>query len=465
MKTSFKIGCILLMVFSISTCLAQEEVKPYTAKAYWNELNRSDYRTLKEKALGGMEISGQEQKWLDQFEKYLAEYYEGLAEEEKAKFLQHKDEWYLASGLTELAPESKAAPRRDPDLLLKHIAFSGISGLSYGLMLNGIFDYGDQANIAVPTILSGVSMLYPVFSKEYDNINNNTLWLRTHGKIAGGLYGYMLGLTIWGDNLDDEYIYDETTGDQTVIEGHMPGALTLSLSASLGLGYLGFYLGKNQNWTEGRASMYQYYGYAIPALTASIVFATGESRARAYGINHLLSAPLGYLLANQVSKNNDYTRGDVSGIIGLTGIGTTYGLGFLILVQGDSQSSILLPSLMGATGSLIGHAVYKDFHLSRPEGRRVNYAAIGGGLIGVGITALINPEGDGALYALIPASTGLLGYSLLAGYYKKNKRDEMSINTNNKPLLNVQLYPENLIFSRMDTHGYIPPLVSASLQF
>jgi hypothetical protein len=463
MKTAkYLLPVLIFLFFILSSAFSQEAVQPMTARAYWLELNRIDYRLLKEKDIKGETLQSQEKEWLGQYERYLSEYFGGLSDEEKNLYYSEKDNWYLAAGYPELQNSDIIGKRRDPELLLKHIGFSGLSGLSYGLMLNNIFDYDEKVRFAVPTILAGGSMAIPIFSHAYDDINNNSLWLRSHGKLAGSLFGYSLGMTIFGDNIFDQTVTDET--GTHIEEGRKREALSLALTSSLGLGYLGFNLGKNQDWSEGKASLFQYYGYAVPALTSAIIYATGENRLRAYGIDILLSMPAGYLLANQVSKLGDYTRGDLTAIIGLTCIGATYGAGFVVLAESDGDAAILGPALTAASTSFLGHCLFKDFHLTRPEGRRVNYAAVGGALIGTGIIALIEPENEG-FNLILPATTGLIGYVVLTRYYKMNSHAGLARKEKDLPLFNFSLHPESLLFTRMNTHGYIPPLINASLQF
>ena len=439
-------GLIILFVFQNSIC--QEIIQPYTAKAYWNELNRNDYRYLKQKQVNNEVLANAEKKWLEQYEEYLGEYFETLTGVEKETYYENKAEWYSQLGISEIQSDSANLPKRNTELLLKHIGFSGISGLTYGMMLSGIFHFDAAQSTGLTTILAGGSMLYPIFSKQYNNINNNSLWLRSHGKIAGGLYGYSLGMAIFSDDI---YMNEEAV-------------LSMALISSFGLGIVGFNLGKHKDWSEGRVSLYQYYGYMIPALTSSLLYSSGYNELRGYGVNILLSAPVGYLAANKVSQLADYTRGDVTALVGLSAIGTAYGTSIILFGELDNESSILFPAITTVAASVAGQYILRDTRLSRPEGRRVNYAAIGGGLIGFGTAFLINPDNEG-WYVFLPATTGLVGYGILLSYYKKNNQNTLSFKEADKPLVHVNLYPENLIFTRFDTHGYIPPLVSASLRF
>ncbi len=448
MKRIVFIGVSLSLLLLNQILFSQELYQPYTAKAYWKELNRQEYRFLKQKQIENELLTHAEEKWLEQYEDYLGEYFEALSAEEKNIYYAKKTEWYAEANLTEIQPEYYKKPKRDTELLLKHIGYSGLSGTVYGIMLSNIFHLDETESAGLTMVLAGGSMLYPVFSSQYDNINNNSLWLRSHGKIAGELYGYSLGLAIYSDNF----------------YRHREAVLSMALISSLGLGITGFHLGKTKDWSEGRVSLFQYYGYAIPALTSSIIFASGYHELRGYGINILLSAPIGYLAANKVSQLADYTRGDITALVGLSAIGAAYGTSIILFTEWDDEPAILPPALTAATSSAIGQFVLSDTRLSRPEGRRVNYAAIGGGLIGFGLAFFIDPNNEG-WYVFLPATTSLIGYSFLLRYYKNNRRTDLSLSKQNNTTFYFNIHPENLIYSKIDTHGYIPPLVSASLRF
>jgi drug/metabolite transporter superfamily protein YnfA len=454
------ISVIILFLYpTFQRGYSQEFNLPYTAKAYWIELNKPEYRYLKQKQLNNDTLLNADKKWLMQYEEYLGDYFELLPASEKETYYLKKDEWYAEANLVDIQPAGKEKPRRNSELLLKHIGYSGLSGIIYGIMLDRIFGLNSPESTGLPMLLAGGSMLYPVFSPQYNNINNNSLWLRSHGKVAGGLYGYFLGMAIYGDNVHGRY---NKAGEY--IEEHEKEALAMSLLSSLGLGILGFRLGKQKDWSEGRVSLFQYYGYAVPSVTSAFVYATGYNHRRGYGINVLMSAPLGYLAAYKISQVTDYTRGDIGALVGVTVIGAAYGTSILSFAEIGNETAILFPTIGAISASAIGHLVLRDTRLTRPEGRRVNYAATGGAFIGFGLAFFLNPENEG-WYLFLPASTGLIGYSILLNYYRKNQQKSLSLKRERLPGLHMNFYPENLIFTKIDTYGFIPPLVSASLRF
>jgi hypothetical protein len=90
--------------------------------------------------------------------------------------------------------------------------------------------------------------------------------------------------------------------------------LGLSSLSSIGLGRLGFYLGMNKQWTEGRAALYTHYGTLMPLEGIALDAALQADDARIYGLTSLVFGAGGYLIADAVAKRNDFTREDVSAI-------------------------------------------------------------------------------------------------------------------------------------------------------
>ena len=91
----------LLFFLTLQFCFSQEVYRPYTAKAYWDELNRIEYRQLKMKQVDNGILTNDEKKWLDQYEEYLGEYFETLSSAEKEIFYEKKEEWYSQAGIPE----------------------------------------------------------------------------------------------------------------------------------------------------------------------------------------------------------------------------------------------------------------------------------------------------------------------------------------------------------------------------
>ena len=428
---------------------SQENVEPYTAKAFWLEINKENYRTQKQKVLNGDTLSNDQKIWLSQYEEYLNSYFNTMPGDERQKYYAIKDSLYNQSGYNELisfTPET--SQEQDNELLLKNIGYSGLAGWYYGFYLDAIFDIDGGAAMGVPLILAGGGTLIPLISKKYDDINNNALWLRWHGKVVGGFHGLMLGMTIFGDESFADY--DKAT-------------LTLSMASSIIGGNIGFKVGKNKPLTEGQASLLQYYGYVFPITTASILFTANADNVRAYSIPILLSAPLGYYSAYKLGQKVPYTRGDVASIFNATALGTLYGTTLLLAMDPEDPSAILTVTIGGLLGSSLGHLYHVNNHVSRPQGRRLNYATWAGAIMGLGVAAVFD-TGEPSVYTLMASVSGTISYVALLKYYQNNPESNYS----DKGLpanMNFSLHPESLLVNRMKNVSYVPPLASFSMKF
>ncbi len=465
MKKSIIVLSTFFVLFAPLVLMAQDIPEPYSARAYWLEKTKESYRALKEKQFKNEPLSKSETQWMGNYEKYLVEYYEKMSEAEQKSFVENKDAWNSEAGITENANMQIETINRDPSLLIKHIAYSGFSGASYGVMLTTIFDWDGAAQAGVPLLLAGTSMLFPVYSKKYTNINNNSLWLRSHGKIVGTGSGLMLGALFFGDNfIDSDYEYYNGT---TVVKekGYVRPTLAFALVSSLALGELGFNLGKNRKWTEGKVSLYQYYGYYTPAVTTALMASAEVDNVRVVAASTIVSAGVGYVLADKIAGKFDYTRGDVGAIVGLNAIGTVFGIGIIGHTEAESIQSILIPTATSLAANWAGHKMLQDVRLSRPQGRRVNYAALGGGLIGLGTVTLFEPDNFGA-YATVPSVTAFIGYLAMLNYYKKNNGANMSFrNRSSKFNISYQLHPESIYLNKLSSGKVIAPMFDMSIRF
>lgn len=463
MKTITKILLFVLLFCMVIPAIAQQFPQPYTAKAYWAEKNRQHYIMLKNKQLKNEMLTKSELTWIAHYEQYLMEYFNKMNEAEKENYQKTYTQWNKEAGVEETINMNIEETTRDPGLLIKHIAYSGVSGASYGIMLTQILEMEGAGLVGFPILLSGVSMMTPVYSKRYEQINNNSLWLRSHGKVVGSGGGLALGALIFGDHfMDDEYWVE---GSEDTKTGQQKPTLLLSLVASLGLGELGFHLGKTRKWSEGRASMYQYYGYYTPAVTTTLMASAEITETRLYGASTMLSAGAGYLMANKIMDRFEYTRGDVGALVGLNAIGTTFGIGLIIHAESEEIKAALVPTATSVASHLWGHYMLRDMQLSRPQGRRVNYAAIGGGLIGMGLTVMIEPDNPG-YFATIPSITALGGYLIMLDYYRKNSDVDVSFRNNNQKFnISYQLHPESYFYNKMSNGKFISPYFNVGIRF
>ena len=205
---------------------------------------------------------------------------------------------------------------QDELLFRKHIINSGWHGLFYGITLDIVADVDGAAVVGIPVITAGASALLPLLTNSSRNITTNSLMLTNHGKTLGWAHGFSLMSLALGEDAwtDDSY-------KLTVAAGAL---------SSIGLGRLGYSLGKNKShWEEGQVALYRHYGWIMPFTGFSLSAAFADDP-RIFGASVLLFGAGGYFLADQLYKMNPYTRGDIRATQALTLLHGYFGYGLAI---------------------------------------------------------------------------------------------------------------------------------------
>jgi hypothetical protein len=316
----------------------------------------------------------------------------------------------------------------------QYLISSGIFGALYGAAAVYIFGLEDKEGLSVgiPLLTAGASVLIPVLTLKDKYVSYNSLSLSNHGRIAGALQGAALGALITGDNIE---------------EGKL--ILGLSTAASIGLGQLGYHLGKNQPWSQGRAALYSYYGLLMPFEGMAIIAACESEDPRIYGLTSLAFGAGGYLIANRISNTYDYTKGDVTAtgtLAALNGL-----LGFMILADVEERSGevtpahFLIPAAGALGGTFAGHLWLKNAQLSNQQGRNIALTSAAGVVTGLGLTALFTPESVTPYY-VIPYITGMSTYALMVSIYKKKNVSTIS-DSEKKSRWNLNVMPQNIFLN------------------
>ena len=82
---------IVLIMMGLSMELSAQSV--YTARGFWEESNKTTYKQIKIKQVLGDPISDDELGYLNDFEVFLASYYEKMSPEERAIYEKMRYEW------------------------------------------------------------------------------------------------------------------------------------------------------------------------------------------------------------------------------------------------------------------------------------------------------------------------------------------------------------------------------------
>ena len=264
---------------------------------------------------------------------------------------------------------------QDEILFRRHLINSGINGFFYGLAIDYIVEPTGGGAAGIPIIAAGTSILVPVLTNTTKTISPNSLILSSHGKFIGWAHGFALRHLLGGENA-----WEDPNNKLTVALG----AVT-----SIGLGIVGNHLGKTKDWTEGQASMYRLYGWTMP-LTGTLLAGSFAEEPRAVAASELLFAAGGYLLADRVYKNYQYTRGDVRAIQVLTLLHGGLGFGIFADIENRSsasQAALLYPAFGVVAGSVAGSVMVKKYPNDTKTGIEYCICDYGWGYIRIGNSA------------------------------------------------------------------------------
>ena len=421
---------VTLILLSFSQLMAQQ----HTATEFWKMEHDTAYVHLLQRQNAGETLSTEELTTLTEYRIKLTSYFESLSDNEKSLYYQNRAKWTAQPGTV-----NKPSVQQETDvyagersMYTRYLVSSGIFGLFYGSAAAVILGVEEGGAAAIPLLTAGASVLVPVLSIKDRNVTYNSLALANHGKLIGALQGAAFGFLLTGDNLD---------------EGKL--ILGLSTASSIGLGRLGYSLGKNRPWTQGRAALYSHYGFFMPLEGLAVVAAFETEDPRIYGLTSLVFGAGGYMIADRVAQRNDFSRGDVTAITTLTTLNAALGIFIAADVADNSDvkpSILMIPALGAFGGTLIGQAWLKNARLNIQQGRNVALASAGGALIGLGLTAIFTPESPTPYYT-VAYITGLSSYAIMVGMYKKaNKLAFFEQDKQNKWDLN--LMPQNIFLNK-----------------
>jgi len=432
-RTAFTLICSVL--FSFSQLVAQQ----YTAAEYWRMEHDSTYSRLEQRQNAGDTLSSDEQKYVADYKILLSGYFEKLPDTEKSLYYKYRAQWNSQPPVT----SERVAVKQEADvyagersIYTQYLVTSGFFGALYGGAVVGVLGLAEDgdggAAVGIPLLTAGASVLIPILTIKDKIVTYNSLSLSTHGKIAGGLQGLALGALITGDNVDDGKLL-----------------LAIATASSIGMGRLGYSLGKNKPWSQGRAALYSYYGLLMPFEGLALDAAFQIEDPRIYGLTSLVFGAVGYLIADRIADKNDFTRGDITATGTLATLNGLLGLLILTDIQdnsGDiSAGQIMIPAIGALGGTLIGHVWLRDARLSIQQGRNVALASAGGVAIGLGLAALFTPE-TATPYYVTSYITGMTTYAIMVGMYKKNNFMPFSENLR-KSRWNFNVMPQNIFLN------------------
>lgn len=390
---------LFFLAFALNTQINAQGI--YTARGYWEESNKETYRIIKQKSTTGIALTADETSYLQDFETYLSNYYQRLSEDEKAFYAKMKEQWDREL----MGPSNIKMVEEEFEWRGRDYATNILFGAYYGASLVGIAEISSAAALGIPLLTGGLWALGPVMvPKKYENINRSVIRASNTGKFLGLIYGGSLALMIGGDQ--------DYTGQL---------ALGLSTLGSIALGEVGFKLQKKRNFSEGHIELISHYGTIGPWLAGASLGAAGSENPNLYGAAFLAGGVGGILVANNVSRKYDYTKGDVNNISAMS-LATT-GIGFAIFaetLQNDASSAVLLiPAAGTVLGTILGQKAVKGVYLNKKQGSTIALSTGGAALVGLGLAAIFETDSP-TLWVGIPSVLALATQQILFNKYKKD---------------------------------------------
>jgi hypothetical protein len=390
---------LLLLTFSIFSQVNAQGI--YTARGYWEESNKETYRIIKQKSNTGVTLSTDESSYLNDYENYLANYFSRLSADEKAVYEKMKSQWDREI----FGPQQSVLVEEEFEWRGRDYATNIFYGAYYGASLVAVTEISSAAAVGIPLLTGGLWALGPIIApRKYENINRSVIRASNTGKFLGLVYGGSLALLVAGES--------DNIG-QT--------ALILSSLGSIALGEVGFKLQKKRNFSEGHIELVSHYGTIGPWIAGATLGATQSDNPNLYGAAFLAGGVGGILIANNVSKKYDYTKGDVNNISALS-LATT-GVGFAIFaetLQNDASSAVLLiPAAGTVIGTMLGQKAVKGVYLNKRQGSTIALSTGGAALVGLGLAAIFETESP-TVWVGIPSVFALATQQILFNKYKKD---------------------------------------------
>lgn len=440
---------IALMVLLGNSALLAQEL--YTARGFWQETKKETYRKIADRKLKGDSLAATELAYLEDYERYLASYYERLSDEEKRKYQQQKAQWDF-----ELAAPSTNT--KDFELRTRDRLINGVYGAYYGISIVVGTEASGPAAVGTIPLTAGLWQLGPVINKKkYQGINANTIRAGNSGRLLGLVNGAFLGLALAGDS--------DNSGNT---------ALLFSTAGSIALGEIGFQTQKRKNFSEGHIEMMRHYGFLGP-FTAGMIIASSETNDNhAIGAGLLGGGVVGLVIGHNVAKKYDYSQGDVDAISALSIVSA--GFGFALVAESlnanDNPGVFLLPAATTIIGSMLGQKSVKGIHFTKSQGNMISFATGGAALVGLGLMVVIEAE-SGLLAIGVPSLFALIAHQAMFRSYKKENLAQLKLgqSANKRLQLSMNVAPENYFTNKragekiVQTGHLSNPIVKLRLKF
>lgn len=445
LRIPFYVALFLLLI-SGSNTFAQGKL--YTARGYWEETRNETYRTIQKKVESGDSLSDNEKGYLQDYELFLASYFNRMTADQKEDYDRLKGYWNTR--LT--SDDAKETEVKDFEWRGRDRLANGLYGLWYGSSIVSIGEITGAASVGLPLVTSGLWMLGPALNPmKYKGITRNTVRASNTGKLLGLGYGAALGLALAGGS-----------------EDYGKWSLGLSSVGSILLGEVAFYAEEKKNLPAGHIEIMRHYGFLGPWVGFAIVAGTGSDNRNAIGAGLLAGGISGLIIGNGVASKYNYTRGDADAISSLTLIST--GIGFAAVTEtynnNEAKSLLMVPAAASVIGSVWAQRAVKGAHLTDRQGSTLNLAVGGAALIGLGVVFFTKSESP-AVWLGVPSGLALFTHQLLLHNYKTTN---MEMNIRGKKYkkrsysVSLKVTPEGYFLNKQIPLRNYSPQLAAQMQ-
>jgi len=390
---------------------------------------------IKKKLIKGESLNNDETFYFSDFEKYLANYFQRLPDEEKQKYDLMKEEWNR-NLLNKDAQSAIDTSQNTFQWKTRDRFNSAAFGIYYGVSLGTMANLSSTSSFGLSLITGGLMLLGPALNpKRFKGISRTTIEAQSTGRLLGLGYGAGLGLALVGINPQSEKVI-----------------FPLSSLGSIILGEIGFQYQKRRKIGAGEIGLMGHYGTLVPLAGISLLAAGQGIESRSYGLMIFGAGIGGLLIGRKISKSYSFTCGDVDAISSLAWI--LVGLGFTAVAatlennNNPSTGLNLIPAGAAILGTLIGQRQVKNARLTDQQGSTMDLASAGAALVGLGIAVAAKFESPTPILGL-PTALALITHQLLLSNFKmKNLKLRSGLIKKENFKFSMNLNPENYFIGK-----------------
>ena len=210
--------------------------------------------------------------------------------------------------------------------------------------------------------------------------------------------------------------------------------------------------------------MLRHYGILGGWIGLASAMTVNAKSSNVYGGFILSGGIAGIISGNRQANKYSYTRGDVSAIsslsLSMTGIGFAVAVEMIENMESNENMTwpIAIPAAASILGTVMAQKQVRHVKLTKKQGSTISLATAGGGLIGLGLTAIVESSSP-AVYIGLPSGFALLAHRIVFAKYKDEnlagkfvsklgKKDKMKFSVDVKP----ENYFTNMNMTQLDDY-------------